>query len=186
MRKPIDIKDLFFEVYKAYPSSSIGRNDINFSNNIILPQKALSQLLSMKKYENNAEVFLFCIINSELNIYTHCGVSEFTAKEECCYIPSNLFERLQLEEGQKVILRDKTLKNGTYIKVKPHEADFINIPEHEIILEENLRNFFCVTEGDIISIKYEDKIYKFDILKCKPNKAIKIINCDLKLDFVTS
>ena len=97
-----------------------------------------------------------------------------------------MFERLQLEEGQKVILRDKTLKNGTYIKVKPHEADFINIPEHEIILEENLRNFFCVTEGDIISIKYEDKIYKFDILKCKPNKAIKIINCDLKLDFVTS
>ena len=39
-----------------------------------------------------------------------------------------------------------------------------------------------MTEGDTISVKYENKIYKFDVIKCKPAKAIQILNSDLIID----
>ena len=123
------------------------------------------------------------ILNIELNIYTHCGVAEFTAEEGTCYIPSNMFERLCLMEAQQVNLRNVVLQPGSFIKLQPHKVEFINNPNPKTILEYNLRNYFCVTEGDTISVKFGKNIYKIDIVKCKPNKAIRTLNCDIEVDF---
>ena len=179
----VDINNLFIEVYMAYPASIMGREDIDLSNSIILPPSALNKLSSMKNFGDSKNPVLFHILNIQLNIKTHCGVVEFTAEEGTCYIPSNMFDRLCLEEGQKVNIRAINLKPGTFIKLQPHKTEFINNPNPKTILEYNLRNYFCVTEGDTISVKFGKKIYKIDVIECKPDKAIRTLNCDIEVDF---
>ena len=159
----IQINSIFIEVYKAFPASIMGREDIDQSNSIILPPSALGKLSLMKNFGDSKNPILFRILNIELNISTHCGVVEFTAEEGICYIPSNMFEKLCLMEGQTVNLRNVDLKPGTFIKIQPHLTEFINNPNPKTILEYNLRNYFCVTEGDTISVKFGKKIYKLDI-----------------------
>ena len=183
MRRQVDIRNLFIEVYKAFPASIMGREDIELSNSIILPSDALATLSLMKNFGDSKNPILFRILNIELNIYTHCGVAEFTAEKGTCYIPSNMFDRLCLQEGQQVNIRALPLKSGTFIKLQPHKTEFINNKNPKTILEYNLRNYFCVTEGDTISIKFGKKIYKIDVIQCKPDKAIRTLNCDIEVDF---
>ena len=182
-RRNFQIDTIFIEVYKAFPASIMGRDDIELSNSIILPQSALGKLSIMRNFGDSKNPILFRILNIELNIFTHCGVVEFTAEEGTCYIPSNMFERLCLMEGQIVNLRNITLNPGSFIKLQPHKTEFINNPNPKTILEYNLRNYFCVTEGDTISVKFCKNIYKIDIVECKPNKAIRTLNCDIEVDF---
>jgi ubiquitin fusion degradation protein 1 len=182
-RRNIQIDNIFIEIYRAYPASLMLRDDIELSNSIILPQSALNKLSLMRNFGDPKNPVLFRILNIELNISTHCGVAEFTAEEGTCYIPSNMFERLCLMEGQNINVRNVVLKPGTFIKLQPHLTEFINNPNPKTILEYNLRNYFCVSEGDTISVKFGNKIYKIDIVECKPTKAIRTLNCDIVVDF---
>ena len=179
----IDESQMFIEVYKAYPVNEIDSNNIQFSNNIILPPSALQKLSVLKDFGDTKNPFLFRILNIQLNIFSHCGVSEFTAEEGMCYIPPHLFSFLSLEEGQKVNIRKVYLRPGNYVKLQPHKTEFINLPNFKLILELNLRNYFCLTENDTMPLKYQNKIFKIDILKCRPRKAIRTLNCDLEIDF---
>ena len=179
----LNLNEIFIEVYKAFPASIMGREDIDLSNSIILPASALGVLSSMRNFKDSKNPILFRILNIELNMATHCGVAEFTAQEGTCYLPSNMFERLCLMEGQQVNIRNVDLKEGKFIKLQPHLTEFINNPNPKTILEYNLRNYFCVTEGDTISVKFSKKIYKLDIVQCKPAKAIRTLNTDIEVDF---
>ena len=193
MRRKVDVNNLFIEVYQALSASMVGRDDIDCTNSIILPSSALAKLSYMKDFgannnvknrqNNDQKAALFRILNIQLNTYTHCGVAEFTAEEGTCYIPSDMFDRLCLEPGQKVNIRSIKLPEGTYIKIQPHKTEFINNPNPKAILEYNLRNYFCVTQGDTISVKFNKKIYKIDILECKPEKQIRTLNCNIQVDF---
>ena len=183
VKKPVDLSAVFIEVYRAYPAMIIGRDDIELSNSIILPPSALDKLSYMKNFGDSRNPVLFRILNIQLNIYTHCGVVEFTAEEGTCYLPFNMFDKLNLEEGSKVNIRNIVLKPGTYIKLRPHKTEFINNPQPKTVLEYNLENYFCVTEGDTISVKFRDKIYKIDVIECKPEKQIRTLNCNLQVDF---
>ena len=182
-RKNIDVKNLFIEVYKAFPASILGREDINLSNSIILPPSALHQLSNIKNFGSTKDPVLFKILNIDLNMYTHCGVKEFTAEEGNCYLPLNMFDKLCLTEGQKVNVRALTLKAGTFIKLQPHKTEFTEITNPKVVLEYNLKDYFCVTEGDTISIKFGKKIYQIDVIQCKPEKQIRTLNCNLEVDF---
>ncbi len=179
----VQINTIFIEVYKAFPASIMGREDIDLSNSIILPPSALQQLSLMKSFGDPKNPILFRIMNIQLNCYTHCGVVEFTAENGTCYLPTNMFDRLCLEEGQQVNLRSINLKPGTFIKLQPHKTEFIKNRAPLTILDFNLRNYFCVTEGDTISVKFGKKIYNIDVIECKPDKAIRTLNTDIEVDF---
>ena len=183
MRRRIDINEIFIEVYKAFPAKMVYRDDIELSNSIILPPSALGVLSSMKNFNDSRNPILFRILNIELNISTHCGVAEFTAEEGTCYLPTNMFDKLCLMEGQQVNIRNTVLKPGTFIKLQPHTTEFIENPNPKTILEYNLRNYFCVTEGDTISVKFGKKVFKIDVVQCKPDKAIRTLNTDIEVDF---
>ena len=183
MRRRVDINEIFIEVYKAYPAKMVYRDDIELSNSIILPASALGKLSIMKNFNDSKNPILFRILNIELNILTHCGVAEFTAEEGTCYLPTNMFDKLCLMEGQQVNIRNTELKPGTFIKLQPHLTEFIENPNPKTILEFNLRNYFCVTEGDTISVKFGKKTFKIDVIKCKPDKAIRTLNTDIEVDF---
>ena len=183
MRRRININEIFIEVYKAFPAKMVFREDIELSNSIILPASALNVLSGMRNFNDSKNPILFRILNIELNISTHCGVAEFTAEEGTCYLPTNMFDKLCLMEGQQVNIRNADLKPGTFIKLQPHKTEFIENPNPKTILEYNLRNYFCVTEGDTISVKFRKKIYKIDVVQCKPDKAIRTLNTDIGVYF---
>ena len=182
-RRRIDLSQIFIETYIALPANEIDKYNIEFSNNIILPPSALQKLSVLKDFGDTKNPILFRILNVDLNIFSHCGVSEFTAPEGICYIPPHLFSTLSLEEGQKVNIRKVNLKPGNYVKLRPHKTEFINLLKSKFILECNLRNYFCLTENDTIPLKYGNTIYKIDIIECRPEKAIRTLNCNLEIDF---
>lgn len=164
---------MFIEVYQAFPAKLINKDEIEFSNSIILPNSALSILSSTNCFNSKDRIF-FRILNIELNIHTHCTVAEFTAEEGKCYLPEHIFDQLALEKGQKVNIRMVKLELGYYIKLQPHKNEFNELPNRGIVAEFNLTHYFCVTEGDTIIFKFQNKKYKVDVIECSPNKAIQL------------
>ena len=49
-RNYVDIGNLFIEVYQAFPSQIMGREDIDLSNNIILPPSTLQKLSNLNDF----------------------------------------------------------------------------------------------------------------------------------------
>jgi ubiquitin fusion degradation protein 1 len=84
-----------------------------------------------------------------------------------------------------VNLRNIRLEKGKFIKIRPHLTEFIKYPNPRAILENNLRNYVCLTKGDSITVQFNKKKYTIDILECKPKDAISLTNVDVEVDFDT-
>lgn len=67
---------------------------------VILPPSALDKLSNLSKiykviliyiiekaFGTESSPILFRILNIDLNVYTNCGVLDFTAEEDTCYLP---------------------------------------------------------------------------------------------------
>ncbi len=51
------------------------------------------------------------------------------------------------------------------------------------VLENALRNFACLTGGDVVAINYNDRVYELCVLETKPGNAVSIIECDMNVEF---
>ena len=122
-------------------------------------------------------------MNIELGYSTHCGVIDFTAEEDNCYIPLHMFNRLCLIEGMTVNLRNVVLERGSFIKFRPHKTEFIMNPNPKVILENALRNYVCITKGDTITVEFNKKHYLIDVVDTKPKETICLTNVDVNVDF---
>lgn len=115
--------------------------------------------------------------------HTHSGVLEFTAEEGCVYIPFWMMQNLQIEEGALITVSNISLPKATFCKLQPQSVDFLEIGNPRAVLEHALRNFSCITEGDIIQIPYNDKNYSLKLCKVEPGEAACIIETDCNVDF---
>lgn len=82
-----------------------------------------------------------------------------------------------------VNLRNITLEKGKFIKIRPHQTEFIMKPNPRTILENEMRNYVCLTKGDTIGVRFNNKNYLIDIVECKPKDAISTTNVDIEVDF---
>ncbi|MXQ97599.1 hypothetical protein E5288_WYG019146 [Bos mutus] len=126
---------------------------------------------------------LFKLTNKNSDRVTHCGVLEFVADEGICYLPHWMMQNLLLEEGGLVQVESVNLQVATYSKFQPQSPDFLDITNPKAVLENALRNFACLTTGDVIAINYNEKIYELRVMETKPDKAVSIIECDMNVDF---
>ncbi|EGV97582.1 Protein HIRA [Cricetulus griseus] len=126
---------------------------------------------------------LFKLTNKNSDRMTHCGVLEFVADEGICYLPHWMMQNLLLEEGGLVQVESVNLQVATYSKFQPQSPDFLDITNPKAVLENALRNFACLTTGDVIAINYNEKIYELRVMETKPDKAVSIIECDMNVDF---
>lgn len=94
-----------------------------------------------------------------------------------------MFNRLYLEEGMMINLRNIKLEKGKFCKIRPHQTEFVMNSNPRAILENNLRNYVCVTKGDTITVQFNKKKYLIDIVECKPKDAISLTNVDVEVDF---
>uniref|UniRef100_A0A4W3JLR0 Ubiquitin recognition factor in ER associated degradation 1 n=1 Tax=Callorhinchus milii TaxID=7868 RepID=A0A4W3JLR0_CALMI len=126
---------------------------------------------------------LFKLANKRTERVTHCGVLEFVAEEGICYLPHWMMQNLLLEEGGLVQVESVNLMVATYSKFEPQAPDFLDITNPKAVLENALRNFACLTTGDVIAINYNEKIYELRVMETKPDTAVSIIECDMNVDF---
>jgi ubiquitin fusion degradation protein 1 len=122
-------------------------------------------------------------LRSEEGRTTHCGVLEFTAEEGMCYIPFWMMQNLLIEEGSVITVTNVSLPKATFVKLQPQSVDFLEISNPRAVLEHALRNFSCVTKGDVIQIPYNSKNYHFALQAVEPQDAACIIETDCNVDF---
>jgi len=123
------------------------------------------------------------ISNPQVGKKTYCGVLEFSAEEGLCYLPYWMMNNLFLEEGSEIILRNVNLQKGKFVVLQPHETAFINLANPKAILEQELTNYSCLMKGDTINIHYNQKDYLIDIVECKPEDQICVVEADIEVDF---
>ncbi len=114
---------------------------------------------------------------------THCGVLEFVADEGKVYIPYWMMQNLALDEGGLLQVESASLPVGSFAKFQPHSVDFLDLTNPKAVLESRLRNFACLSAGDVIAIMYNNKTYELSVLETKPGSAVSVIECDLNVDF---
>lgn len=126
---------------------------------------------------------MFMVSNPQMAKKTYCGVLEFSAEEGMAHLPVWMMNNLFLEEGSEIILRNVTLKKGSFIVIQPHETEFINLANPKAILERELVNYTTLFKGETINVRYNDKDYALDIVECKPDDAICCVEADIEVDF---
>ncbi|CAG5124694.1 unnamed protein product [Candidula unifasciata] len=170
----------FQATYKCFSVTMLGdREDVERGGKIIMPPSALDQLTRL----NIQYPMLFKLTNKKSNRETHCGVLEFVADEGRIFIPYWMMRNLCVDEGDFIQIDNVSLPVATYAKFQPQSVDFLDITNPKAVLENALRNFACLTQGDVVAIKYNDKEYELCVLESKPGKAVSIIECDMRVDF---
>ncbi|XP_003225169.1 ubiquitin recognition factor in ER-associated degradation protein 1 isoform X2 [Anolis carolinensis] len=180
---PRVFQNRFSTQYRCFSVSMLAgpndRSDVEKGGKIIMPPSALDQLSRL----NITYPMLFKLTNKNSDRMTHCGVLEFVADEGICYLPHWMMQNLLLEEGGLVQIESVNLQVATYSKFQPQSPDFLDITNPKAVLENALRNFACLTTGDVIAINYNEKIYELRVMETKPDKAVSIIECDMNVDF---
>ncbi|KAG1655060.1 Ubiquitin recognition factor in ER-associated degradation protein 1 [Nymphon striatum] len=146
---------------------------------VIMPPSALDHLTRL----NIVYPMLFKLTNQKTNRVTHCGVLEFVADEGKVYLPYWMMRNLLLEEGGLLQIESSSLPVATFSKFQPQAPDFLDITNPKAVLENALRNYACLTSGDVIAIEYNNKVYELCVLETKPGRAVSIIECDMNVDF---
>ncbi|CAH2986191.1 unnamed protein product [Chilo suppressalis] len=155
------------------------RQDVERGGKIIMPPSALELLTRL----NIEYPMIFKLTNKKMKRVTHCGVLEFVADEGKVYLPHWMMANLLLEEGASLQIENVSLPVATFSRFQPLSEDFLDITNPKAVLENCLRNFSCLTTGDVIAIKYNSKVYELCVLETKPGDAVIIIECDMNVEF---
>ena len=153
--------------------------DIKKGGKIVMPSSALEKLTRL----NISYPMLFKLTNENSSKFTHCGVLEFLTDDGVACIPKWMMNNLLLNEGEELHVQSCSLPIATYAKFQPQSIDFLDISNPKAVLENALRNYACLTKGDIIAIQYNGVQYELLVQDVKPGCAVCIIECDLDLEF---
>jgi ubiquitin fusion degradation protein 1 len=164
-------------------------NRLEYSDKIILPPSCLEKLAQLEiQYP-----MMFQIANPRAaEKKLHCGVLEFIAQEGMVYLPYWMMENMRLSEGDIVHIRSVSLNKGSYVKLQPQLTDFIKISNPKAVLEQSLRNFSALTQGQTFRILYNKKKYDIGVVEVRRQggpfppgqpQVVCIIETDVELDF---
>jgi len=169
----------FDEQYHCFSVAYADKAHLEGGDKILLPPSAFETLAGLQvDYP-----MLFRLQSSQKGTMTHCGVLEFTADEGSCYIPFWMMQNLLIEEGSVISVTNVSLPKATFVKLQPQHIDFLEISNPRAVLEHALRNFSCVTRGDVVCLPHNGKNYHFELKKVKPQDAACIIETDVNIDF---
>ncbi|KAG7401775.1 Ubiquitin recognition factor in ER-associated degradation protein 1 [Phytophthora boehmeriae] len=174
-----DFPQRFDELYRVYPVSFCDKAHLEDGDKILLPPSALETLARLHiEYP-----MLFKVTNQGVERSSHCGVLEFSASEGSCYMPYWMMQNLFVKEGGIINIQNVSLPKATFVKLRPQSQDFLDISNPRAVLEGSLRKFSCMTMGDTICLKYNNKNYMLDVREVRPAPAACIIETDCEVDF---
>jgi ubiquitin fusion degradation protein 1 len=169
----------FEEQYHCYSAAYADKSQLEQGDKILLPPSAFDILARLQvDYP-----MLFQLQSGDKGTLTHCGVLEFTAEEGSCVIPFWMMQNLLIEEGAVLTVTNVSLPKANFVKFQAQHVDFLEISNPRAVLEHALRNFSCITKGDVICVPYNSKNYHFEIKEVRPQDAACIIETDCNVDF---
>ncbi|KAL7509776.1 hypothetical protein ACHAXN_010573 [Cyclotella atomus] len=169
----------FEEQYHCYSAAYADKSHLEQGDKILLPPSAFDILARLQvDYP-----MLFQLQSEDRGTMTHCGVLEFTAEEGSCVIPFWMMQNLLIEEGSVLTVTNVSLPKANFVKFQAQHVDFLEISNPRAVLEHALRNFSCITKGDVICVPYNSKNYHFEIKEVRPQDAACIIETDCNVDF---
>lgn len=176
------------DMLRVQSASGFNRRDINAGNKVLLPDEILHTLSNMYPVGlPYPMVFSVSSLKSRKTVYV--GVLEFVAPQNQVVIPDWIYAQLQLNPSEMIRLGIvDQLPKATFAQIRPQKTEFIELPDPKSVLEIQLRNFICLTEGETISIRFANKEFLIDIVQLKPENQYKtgvIIDTDLVIDFAT-
>ena len=132
---------------------------------------------------------MFFKLKNKLNeFYQVCGVHEFSAPPGVIHAPFYIMNTLGIKEGDTVNIELVSPPDGSFIKIRPHKTEFIELTNPKAVMEKILsRDYQVLTEGHTIQLNYTDlnKVFEIDIVETKPSSTIKIVDVNLEVDFDT-
>jgi len=174
----------FMKTYRCFSTtvselSEKKSDDVRKGGKILMPPSALELLTRLNV---NYPMMFKITKKSNRSKCMHCGVLEFIADEGLVLLPYWMMQNLDISEGQEVTLESVTLPIGSYVKFQPKTSSFLEIANQKAVLENALRNFSCLTRGDVVAIYYNNVQFDLLVKELKPSDAVNIIECDLNLD----
>jgi len=157
------------------------RENLSYGGKIILPPSALAQLTSL----DLDSPWMFKLQNPQNPAAsTHAGVLEFIAEEGVVHLPYWMMKTLRLNEGDPVRITGSELPKGRFVKLQAQHVHFLEISDPKAVLEQALRNFTALTQGDMIEISYNSIIFGLLVMETTPGgEGISILDTDLEVDF---
>lgn len=172
------------EYLKAYSVAMLPgreRENLSYGGKIILPPSALAHLTAL----DLDSPWMFKLRNPQNPAAsTHSGVLEFIAEEGVVHLPYWMMKTLRLNEGDPVRITGTELPKGKFVKLQAQHVHFLEISDPKAVLEQALRNFTALTQGDIIEISYNSIIFGLLVMETTPGgEGISILDTDLEVDF---
>ncbi|KAJ7285741.1 ubiquitin fusion degradation protein UFD1-domain-containing protein [Mycena rebaudengoi] len=172
------------EYLKAYSVAMLpGRERLNLSygGKIIMPPSALANLTAL----DLPSPWMFQLRNpANSAASTYAGVLEFIAEEGVVHLPYWMMKTLRLNEGDPIRITGAELPKGKLVKLQAQSVHFLEISDHKAVLEQALRNFSALTQGDIIEINYNSITFGILVMETSPGgEGISVLDTDLEVDF---
>ena len=159
-------------------------NKLKHTNKLLLPS---SVLYSLQEENDEFDSPLFFRLKNKSNeFYQECGVHEFSAPPGVIHAPYYVMNNLGINEGDMVNIELVNPPEGSFIKIRPHKTEFIELPNPKTTLEQILsRDYQVLSEGHTIQLydTESDKVYEIDIVETRPESIIKIVDINLEVDF---
>ena len=109
-----------------------------------------------------------CIYNSLGYLYKFSFESKWLNQLKYFYISLSV-------AGGLLQVESATLPVATFAKFQPHSTEFLEMTNPKAVLAARLRNFACLSKGDVIAIMYNNKIFEMSVLETKPSNAVSVI-----------
>ncbi len=150
---------------------------------MILPQDTLEQLANSPGILQRP--IQFRVTNPTLTAsnakITHCGVLEFTAPLNTVYMPIWMMTYLDLADHTLVTFDLAILPKATFCRFQPQSSSFLEITNPKAMLENALRRFACLSQGDLLTVQYNNHEYKLLVQETRPSQAVSIIDTDMEV-----
>jgi len=103
------------------------------------------------------------------------GVLEFSSPTGVVGLSPYLVKALSLDLDDTVTVRLVNLPKGSFAKLQPLQADYLDIPDFRAALESLMRsNFTTLTQGEIISLAHQGKVHDILVSELKPSTGVSI------------
>ncbi|KAL7471090.1 hypothetical protein ACHAXS_011381 [Conticribra weissflogii] len=119
------------------------------------------------------------------------GALDFRCPENYAFLPHWMMKALGLRPRDVVDVRlVTTTPPGSAVKLRPHSNSFLNIHNHQAVLETELKHYSALTLGTTIPFDYRGERFYFDVvdLRSAPRGervgTAKVQDCDIAAEFV--
>ncbi|KAJ7685284.1 ubiquitin fusion degradation protein UFD1-domain-containing protein [Mycena polygramma] len=180
-RAPPRAYDEYLKAYSVAMLPGKERLNLSYGGKIIMPPSALANLTAL----DLPSPWMFQLRNpANSAASTYAGVLEFIAEEGIVHLPYWMMKTLRLNEGDPIRITGAELPKGKLVKLQAQSVHFLEISDHKAVLEQALRNFSALTQGDIIEINYNSITFGLLVMETKPGgEGISVLDTDLEVDF---